>query len=42
MVLDAAYLNQRESPPLPVKDERSDALSELRTEQGGREARKLR
>ncbi len=36
------YLSQRESPALPVSDECSDALSEPRSEQGGREARTLR
>jgi hypothetical protein len=37
-----AYLSQRESPALSVSDECSDALSEPRGEQGGREARTLR
>jgi len=37
-----AYLIQRESPALPVRDECSDPLSEPRTEQGGRESRPLR
>jgi hypothetical protein len=33
---------QRENPALPVSDERSDVLSEPRSEQGGSESRKLR
>ncbi len=36
-----AILIQRENPALPAKDERSDAQSEPRTEQGGSESRKL-
>ncbi len=32
---------QGENPALPAKDERSDAQSEPRTEQGGSESRKL-
>ncbi len=41
-VSSRTILIQRENPALPAKDERSDALSEPRTEQGGSESRKLR